>query len=424
MEVGTLGDIVFEAGTMNVLVPQNISADSRMRYEEHNVFGSFCIRKSRGEDLSDEEKTILCLPDIAEAMAEKQKSEKDRQGWLYLKSMFERWLGHKPRIGPSGTTPMWIDWDWLMQFERARTSYQSLTINNGPKVNSPHDVTNFAAFEVLGKILKEHGYITNQVERFDFTQIGWSEWGDFYHQGYPVDISLLSSVDGLDACMGGFTLRALAGGYVEPLSDGRPCIHMQKCAVYAYDSFQFENDGWIKEKLIGLGSWNCQDLDFSQNRFKGGSYKFLNNEAFRQFRRKNNTGGDFYVFTVLHEVENFGGKIYELSLCSQGHFPAACAVSAVSFCRPASLAGFSPGTYMDVLAGTPTIQPSFCTSLPGSWDYRIYFLGAVGSKTLSQNWRLADDHDVSSLLAQALFRPLSSCSPGRKGLNLFGGTHA
>ena len=114
----------------------------------------------------------------------------------------------------------------------------------------------------------------------------------------------------------------------------------------------------------------------------------------------------------------------KLSSCSQGHFPAACAVSAVSFCRPASVAGFFLGTYMDVLAGTPTIQPSFCTSLPSSWDHRIYFLGAVGSKPLSQNWRLADNYDVSSLLAQDLFRPLSSCFPVRKGLNLLGGAHA
>lgn len=38
-----------------------------------------------------------------------------------------------------------------MQFERAKTSYQSLTINNGPKVNSPNDVTNAAAFVSLGK---------------------------------------------------------------------------------------------------------------------------------------------------------------------------------------------------------------------------------------------------------------------------------
>ena len=50
MEVGTLGDIVFEAGTMNVLVPQNISADSRMRYEEHNVFGSYPVMEWRGPE--------------------------------------------------------------------------------------------------------------------------------------------------------------------------------------------------------------------------------------------------------------------------------------------------------------------------------------------------------------------------------------
>lgn len=50
MEVGTLGDIVFEAGTMNVLVPQNISADSRMRYEEHNVFGSCPVMEWLGPE--------------------------------------------------------------------------------------------------------------------------------------------------------------------------------------------------------------------------------------------------------------------------------------------------------------------------------------------------------------------------------------
>jgi len=50
VEVGTLGDIVFEAGTMNVLVPQNISADSRMRYEEHNVFGSYPVMEWLGPE--------------------------------------------------------------------------------------------------------------------------------------------------------------------------------------------------------------------------------------------------------------------------------------------------------------------------------------------------------------------------------------
>ena len=249
-------------------------------------------------------------------MAEKQNSAKDRQGWLYLKSMFERWLGHKTRIGPSGSTPMWIDWDWLMQFERAKNSYQKLTINKGPEDNISNDVTNAAAFVSLGKILKRHGYITSQIEKFDFTQIDWPGWGEFYHQENPVsgsDISLtVRDVDGLEACMGGFTLRALAGGYVEPLPSGKHRIHMQKCAVYAYDAFQFEDDGWFKEKLVGLGNWSCQELDFSPLSFPSGSYVHLQNENFRQFRKRRGFGGDFYVFTRPHKVEKFKGSVYEL----------------------------------------------------------------------------------------------------------------
>lgn len=87
---------------------------------------------------------------------------------------------------------------------------------------------------------------------------------------------------------------------------------MQKCAVYAYDAFQFEDDGWLKKKIIGLGSWNCQKLHFSKNPLGDGIY--LNNGVFRQFRAKNGFGGDFYVFTVLHQVENFRERIYELYL--------------------------------------------------------------------------------------------------------------
>ena len=114
--------------------------------------------------------------------------------------------------------------------------------------------------------------------------------------------------------MGGFTFRALAGGYVESLSNGRHRVHMQKCAVYAYDAFQFEDDGWIKEKLIGLGSWSCQKLDFSKRPFSLDSYVRLQNENFRKFQERHGFGDDFYVFTQPHEVENFNGKLYELFL--------------------------------------------------------------------------------------------------------------
>lgn len=85
---------------------------------------------------------------------------------------------------------------------------------------------------------------------------------------------------------------------------------MQKCAVYAYDAFQCEDDGWIKEKLERLGNWSCQELDFSPLSFPSGSYVRLQNEKFRQFRKRCGFGGDFYVFTRPHKVEKFKGSVY------------------------------------------------------------------------------------------------------------------
>ena len=82
---------------------------------------------------------------------------------------------------------------------------------------------------------------------------------------------------------------------------------MQKCTVYAYDAFQFEDDGFVKE-AIGLGSWSCQELDFAKRFYSSGSYVRLQNEIFRQFRKRRGFGGDFYVFTRPHKVENFKGQ--------------------------------------------------------------------------------------------------------------------
>ena len=50
METGVLGDIVFEASSWHTLVPQSISAESRMRYEEHKVFGSYPAQEWLGPE--------------------------------------------------------------------------------------------------------------------------------------------------------------------------------------------------------------------------------------------------------------------------------------------------------------------------------------------------------------------------------------
>ena len=75
---------------------------------------------------------------------------------------------------------------------------------------------------------------------------------------------------------------------------------MQKCAVYAYDAFQFEDDGFVKE-AIGLGSWSCQKLDFSKIPFSK-SYVYLQNENFRQFRKRYR---GWSIKTKINEAINY-----------------------------------------------------------------------------------------------------------------------
>ncbi|GEM_PF-2517544 len=67
------------------------------------------------------------------------------------------------------------------------------------------------------------------------------------------------------------------------------------------------DDGWVREKIIGLGRWSCQKLDFSKAPFPE-SYVHLQNKKFRKFQKRRGFGGDFYVFTRPHKVENFKGQ--------------------------------------------------------------------------------------------------------------------
>ena len=76
---------------------------------------------------------------------------------------------------------------------------------------------------------------------------------------------------------------------------------MQKCAVYAYDAFQFEDDGFVKE-AIGLGSWSCQELDFAKRFYSSGSYVRLQNEIFRQFRKRYR---GWSIKTKINEAINY-----------------------------------------------------------------------------------------------------------------------
>ena len=259
---------------------------------------------------TDKENLMLCLPEIATAEAERAKGN-DRQGWLYLHDMFECWFGGAANSNPyADSNPYWIDWDWVMSYERAQGQYLMFT---QPLSQSPNHIFNEDAKEQLGKILCRDGYmIPNTTTDFDFTTLPWKEWEKAYHTHIAVPREQYWIRDGQLASLAAFTLRALACGYTEPLGNNRYRVHVQKISVFAHDIFNFDKELFVTFEY--LGKWSCtqrQGALLTAPDGKENEFFALNNEDFRSFREKYNRGRDFLVLTQPNTVESFTGGSYE-----------------------------------------------------------------------------------------------------------------
>lgn len=263
---------------------------------------------------------LLCLPKIAQSMGGKADNTRDAQGWLYLESMFHHWFSEK---GDKDGEPFWVDWQWIMQYARAREYYQLFIRPTLPIIptpdsgDDPHpNITNWGAAQQLGKI------VTRQAEckalakgehwDFDFISSPWPQWEDKYHTLIAVPRG--EDADGLMASMAGFSLRALAKGRVKFEGGQEYWIHISAVAVFAHDKFQFEKEQVAY--LEQLGWWSCEELHggvLQKPEVNSSSYFSLENETFRTFRRKYEHGGDFLVLSQPHLVENFKGVSYVYS---------------------------------------------------------------------------------------------------------------
>lgn len=252
---------------------------------------------------------LLCLPNIAKAMADRQARPEDAQGWLYLHDMLQRWFsGAASTDADHCGTPFWVDWDWVMKFGRASARYTIFT--EIPQQLDPH-VVNVPALIQLGKILCRKGYMDPEKRMdFDFTNLPWTEWEDVYHTLIAVPRS--TAVDGSMAALAGFSLRALAAGYTVPDGKGGHVIHVQKIAVFVHDRFQFAKDKTPEEN--NLGWWSCSELDggiYSEPIGNDGRYRNLWNEDFRNFATTHGFGKDFLVLSQPHVVADFMEHKYE-----------------------------------------------------------------------------------------------------------------
>lgn len=289
------------------------------------------MRESLSANASEKDKLLLCLPDIAAAVAERQTTAEDRQGWLYLREMFLKWFAGVANEDPdTGGEPYWIDWNWFVSFPRGRSVYENFI--SPPRVAGA--VCSDAALRQLAEIVCCNvDFGSSSTATFNFIDTHWSEWERLYHNQAMVPRG--SNPDGLYAALAGCNLRVLAKGTATKGVGGQLQITVDAMAVFARDSFNFEEIGTGGTSIENyLGAWSCELGDYVI--ITRDPYVELYNSDFNKFRASHGYGNNFLVLSKPHLVEGFERISYEavcVKTTSDGKCSWQCSLGSVSVLR-------------------------------------------------------------------------------------------
>ncbi len=285
--VARVGDAVDCGGTV-AQGSSNISVGNGGGELVGNAIGANAVKTVFWDNSNETDKTILSMPEICQAMADKT-DEPDKQGWVYLKQMFEKWLrGDALSAGSSSldySKAMFLSFDWFNQFERFVEVKQDLIDN----------CLNDKGQASLIKILKENGYFDNPRE-FDFINVSYKERDKYYfNQRSILELDFnIDPIDGLSIAMGNFVINAVAKGKVDKQSDGTYQVTVEQIGIYSKDSFNFDGGN------IYL-FWSYKNKDFSTNSIVDEDYVYLDNNDFNSFRTTTSKGEDFFIFSGVEK---------------------------------------------------------------------------------------------------------------------------
>lgn len=200
-------------------------------------------------------------------------------GWEEAAILLQTWFRRPPAVVPNYSAPVTnvVKMDWVLQFERARLVYEGIIRNRV--------WTNEASRRRIAELLRS----------WPAPRAGQSSlFGDLSQPVATVDQQWVNSrpvsefgIDGLGAALGRFLLQIAIAGKVNRVLQQMLLVTVDEVGVYVKDSFDFEG-----EEFLGgfLGVWGYRDT-------------FVYNSDFRQWRLKNNAGGDFRVFSDIKRTK-------------------------------------------------------------------------------------------------------------------------
>ncbi len=275
----TLVELATVAGIAN-------AATVAAKYQEH---------LEKEENYIEVLRTILALPDIAAAEAERSSNASDKTGWQLLSDFFKKWVSSRAYTVNRydelvKVAPVYIleqsYWPWFLSYSRFYTSYRELTDELAFTEN---------AQLVLKERLQADG-VWDTGGDFDFSRKPASEWIKWYYTSNRVRRGVYT--DGMLAAMGAHSIRLLSAGtvHIDPETDLRT-VNVKKLYAYVYDTFNFAG-------VESYGFWDRKQLKFD-GVFDGTIE--ISNQNLNDFKVETGYGGDFVILSPLREVDNFSG---------------------------------------------------------------------------------------------------------------------
>lgn len=268
---------------------------------------------ARVTDIGD--RYVRCMPDMVASEIERtlaQGNMRDYQGWLYLHEGMTKWLHGKGAAMPNDALhngcqePMWVEWDWLMQYKRFRTTVE--------KLKQTSNLFDLDAQKKLVSILqKDKESFTGKGKPFNhiFPKEDWKKWRSHEFRRISMNPSRFEILDeealkgrdikpdGLQVAVGRTAIYALASGKTQKNAKGTWEVVVTKVAFFIHDGFDFNGDQW-------LGNWACtadvegteyiEDIELKNGFFMPGIY--IENKDFRQFRNNTGYGCDFRTVCI------------------------------------------------------------------------------------------------------------------------------
>lgn len=222
------------------------------------------------------------------------------RGWVKGAALLDNWFRRGVTDRAPDTTT--ITMDWALRFGRARQVYEQL-------LREKIWVNEAARQQIRTLLIRKALLRPGQCSAFGaLSDPVPGQDPDYINQRPAGDYTVF---DDMTAALGNFNFRVVVAGGVEAAGFGRYRVVINEVGVYIRDSFDFDGDQ-------NLGCWSEDPDLFSPIMLPGSStpprgaglwdsfvasqtplFTPVGNRDFRNWRTRNNRGGDFLVFSDL-----------------------------------------------------------------------------------------------------------------------------